>query len=195
MMILNRTAKGCDLIPEDSLFFENRVLFLDGEINRQSVSNIIKQLGLLSLNGNKDVLLVINSEGGEINAGLTLINTIKTLPFKVNVYCNFYCYSMGAIIFISATGKRILSSTAKLMLHEPLVSNLSTKSVTEIEEISKDLNKYKDVLKEIIKTNSEMSDKQIKASLMKDTFYVPEEALSLGLCDEIKDMIYLGECV
>ena len=75
--IIRKNARGVDLIPEDTYYFEKRIILLDGEINTVTSFEFTKKIGILLSEDDKgDINILINSPGGEIVSGLSIINEI-----------------------------------------------------------------------------------------------------------------------
>lgn len=184
MELLERSANGCGLVPIECVYFEDRVIFLEGEITDEKALSIQKQLGELVKQGGDDVLLVINSPGGSIQAGLSVYDAIWSAPFKVHTYCPSEAYSMGAVIFACGSGERIMASHAKLMLHEPLVRGVKDGSASSIKAVSENLEKSRQTLCVILKSHTNRTEEELTEALSSDHYYTLEEALEFGLCDK-----------
>ena len=63
--------------------------------------------------------LYISSNGGNIVAGLNVIDTMLRSTTPIYTYCQSWCASMGAIVFISGNiGHRYIGKYGRLLLHE-----------------------------------------------------------------------------
>ena len=58
---------------------ENRIVFINGEINDESSSEIVAKLLYLDSQSNEDITLFINSPGGSVTSGLMIYDTINYL--------------------------------------------------------------------------------------------------------------------
>lgn len=137
-------------IPADDTFY------LKGRITDVSISKLSYQLWEEVFKGRKTPLnLVIDSEGGDVEAGWQLRNTIELLPIPVNMYC-IQAQSMAAVLFYSHTkGKRVATPQCKLMTHAAYlvykeknkvvkIVKLDTPTITTAErnELIKDRSKF-----------------------------------------------------
>lgn len=72
------------------------------------------------------VKLLINTPGGDVYAGLQPVQFIKRLGVPVDsIIMGGQAASMGSMLFLAATGRRILTPDASLMIHQPSVSGVS----------------------------------------------------------------------
>jgi len=96
----------------------DRVIFLSGEVTESNSVDIAKQLFALDRKSNKDILLIINSDGGNIEDGIFLANTFKLLKSDVAILVPSNAQSTGTFILATGTkGKRIIMPGAVAMMH------------------------------------------------------------------------------
>lgn len=77
-MVIEQTAKGERSFDIFSRMLKDRVIFINGEINTTMSDVIVAQLLFLEAEDpNKDVSVYINSPGGEVTAGLAILDTME----------------------------------------------------------------------------------------------------------------------
>lgn len=186
MNILSKSASGTNIIPSAAYFLEKRVIFLEGEVNSESVIELQKAIAYLaSQDKHASALLVISSPGGSIQSGLSLYSAVASAPFKVDTLVMDEAASMGAVLSICTTGKRYMFPTAKLFLHQPLVKGIKDGSLDGVKEVFKGLEKAQIRLNKLISVHSGLSDKDVKKYTSCDIFFDFEEAKKLGFVDEV----------
>lgn len=192
MQILKKSVSGNGLIPIKTQYFEDNVIFLVGEVCKESAMEVCCQLGELLKRGAEEALLVVDSHGGSIQAGLAICDAIDSTPFKVHTYCPSEAYSMGALIFICGTGDRVMAPHAKLMLHEPLVRGVRDGSLSGLAAVCNDLMKNRDVLKQMIKERTGLCDEDLDDFFSEDSFFDAKEAHLMGMTDKIGGTEFLA---
>lgn len=192
MNIIKKTVDGIVLTPIETQFFEDRVLFIEGEINDAVACKFQKELSELMKRKKEDILLVINSPGGSIQSGLSIYDAIWSVPFKVHTYCPSTAYSMGAVIFACGSGERVMSPHSKLMLHEPLVSGIKDGSLSNVGSVFKTLEQSRNMLMDILKKHTKMTENELTESFSMDHYYTYEESLKFGLCDKKGGVDYIS---
>jgi len=186
MNVLKRIFGADLIIPTDTALADNRYLFVEGEINAEMASEFTKQvLYLALLDSDKPIKLIINSRGGEIEAGLKMCEVVKNSPCPINAYCFDKAYSMAAILFESVNANRYMVGHSKLMLHEPLVEGFHRGRASDLEELTSQLKEKNDLLLSIVANRCNISINQLKKETQKDRYFNEEEALKLGLADKI----------
>lgn len=164
---------------------DNRIIYVDGEIDDEKAKDVIDQLLRLDIQSHKDITMYINSNGGVVSSGLAIYDTMNMIKSDVSTIGVGKCSSIASILLINgARGKRYILPNASVMIHE--VSSFSTGKVGEMQnrlDHSKDLN-YK--IFKILAEKSNKSYKQIKKEATgKDWWLSSSNALQYGIVDRI----------
>jgi ATP-dependent Clp protease protease subunit len=167
-----------------SRVLKDRIIYVTGEFNQQMFELIHSQLVYLDAIEEKDITMIINSPGGEAYALLGIIDTMESLKSKVNVICYGMAASCAAILFIRATGKRVIGRNSRLMIHS-VSSGTQGKLASMEEEVaeSKYLNDL--VFKLMAEASSEEVINKYKDKKYSDCWINAEQAVKEGLADEI----------
>src|SRR5690349_24613691 len=87
-IVVEQTARGERSYDIYSRLLKERVIFLVGEVNDQVANVLIAQLLFLeSENPDKDIHLYINSPGGIITSGLSILDTMRFIKPDVSTLC------------------------------------------------------------------------------------------------------------
>lgn len=190
MEVLKKGYNSEILVPVTAILESERFLFLEGEINQSMADEFAKQVMHLVIQDNTTPInVIIDSGGGEVDAGLKICDIVSTCPCKVNAFCFGKAYSMGAIIFESVNGERCLIGNSKLMLHQPSVQGLQHGTAGEVEALSKRLRAKNDFLLSIVADKCKWSLKKLKEETVADRYFEAEEALKLNLVDRIVNFL------
>ena len=169
-----------------SRLLEDRIIFLGGEINTDVANSVIAQMLFLEGKDNtKDICLYINSPGGEIDAGLAIMDTMNYIKCDVSTICVGLCASMGAVLLSSgAKGKRFALKNSKIMIHQPLLSNASGQA-SDIKIIADEILKSRDCINKILAENTNQSIKKIENDTNRDFYLTSFEAKEYNLIDKV----------
>ena len=119
---------------------ETRTILLFGEISQKSAREVCEKLILLSSLNDNDIKLIINSQGGHVEAGDTIHDMIKFVKPKVKILGTGWVASAGAHIYLGAKRENRLSLPfTRFLLHQPLggVQGQASDIQIEAEEIIK----------------------------------------------------------
>lgn len=195
MNVQVKSSNGITIMPAETKLLEtNRCIFLQGEINQESALEFVKSLMVLAAqDSSKPVNVLVNSPGGDVNAGMLIYDAIHSGLVEVKMYCLGRAYSMGALLFLSGPNGRYMLKNSELMLHEPLIGGKVGGNTTSIKEISDSLIKTRDKLNKIISEHSGKSIEEVEKATDHDHYYTAEESLEFGLCDEIVEFSKIME--
>ena len=186
--IIYESQRGYDVIPVVDVLMKTREIFLCNAVDSQSCSELIKQMLFLDRQEEQEeITLYINSQGGEVQAGLAVYDTIRMLQSSLKTVCIGICASMGAIIYL-AGDKREMMEHGKIMLHDPSYSgehNTGGKKPAELQAELDDLNRCRESLAKIIAERTGKSIEDIYEITANDTYYCAEGAIKYGLATKI----------
>lgn len=129
--------------------------------------------------------LIVDSPGGAIDDGLSLIDTMKLIPAPVYTY-GHHCYSMAAVILSAGEpGHRYMFPNGRTMLHLPVTSTGSQDSNT-LEKTSKAVTELKDLLVDIlIDGGVKKTHKQVLKDIDRDFWLSASETVKYGVADYV----------
>jgi ATP-dependent Clp protease protease subunit len=178
----HRGERGWDLY---SRLLKDRIVFLGTEIDPQIAIVIIAQLLFLdSENPDRDIMLYVNSPGGDVSAGLAIYDTMQWLHCDVATFCMGQAASMASFLLAAgAPGKRYALPHSRVMLHQPLAGLQGQTSDIEIH--AREILLARDTLNELYSKHTGQPVERIKHDTERDNFMSPDEARAYGLIDEV----------
>ncbi len=113
----SRKKKKIVLKKQTKKRVSKRKLYLFGEITDESAGRLAESI--ISLNdSNEDVYLYICSEGGDIYAGMAILDAMGLVDYDINTIVTGYCASMASIIAMCGTkGKRFITRNSCFLYH------------------------------------------------------------------------------
>ncbi len=184
-MVVEQTNRGERSYDIYSRLLDDRIVFLNGEVNDVSANIVIAQLIYLEgKDPDKDISLYINSPGGSVTAGMGIYDTMNYIKCDVNTICVGMAASMGAFLLSSGTkGKRYALPNSEVMIHQP--SGGAQGQATDIEIVAKHIIQIKNKMNRILSENSGQPLERIQKDVERDFYMTAEEALEYGLIDKI----------
>lgn len=167
------------------VLLEDRIIFLDDEVTDALSTSIVQQLLYLeSKDATKDIYLYINSPGGSVTAGLSIIDTMNYIRPDIITVCMGRCASMGATILSFGTvGKRCILPNAEVMIHQ--ASGGGQGKNADIQVIAKHMDRTNRRLFRMLATNCNKPLEKIINDCTADRYMTAEEALKYGIVDKI----------
>lgn len=166
-----------------------RIICLNGPVDSSISASIVAQLLFLEADApEKPISLYINTPGGSVTAGLAIYDTMTYITSPVTTTCVGQAASMGSLLLCGgAPGKRFCLPHSSIMVHQPSggfqgqASDIAIHA-KEILRVREQLNSI--YLRHLTKPHS-LED--IENMMERDRFMGAEEALEVGLIDQILD--------
>ena len=184
-MVVEQTNRGERSYDIYSRLLEDRIIFVNGEINDQTANLVIAQLIYLEgKDPDKDIMMYINSPGGSVVAGLAIYDTMNYIKCDVCTICVGMAASMAAVLLSSgAKGKRFALPNSEIMIHQPLGGFQGQASDIKIH--ADHIMKTKKLLNKILAENSGANIEKLEKDTDRDNYMSAEEAKKYGLIDKI----------
>jgi ATP-dependent Clp protease protease subunit len=184
-MVVEKTHGGERAYDIFSRLLKERIVFVTGGIEDHMANLVVAQLLFLEAEDpKKDIFLYINSPGGSVTAGLSIVDTMNHIKPDVATVCTGIAASMGSIILSQGQkGKRSILQNAEVMIHQPWGGTQGQAS--DIEITARHILKTRDRLNNMLAKASGKSLKQIEKDTDRDFFMDADEAKKYGLVDTI----------
>ena len=186
-MVVEKTGQGERAFDIFSRLLNERIVFLNGEVNDYSSNLVVAQmLHLESADSEKVIHFYINSPGGVITSGMAIYDVMQFVKPNVATYVMGQACSMGSFLAQAGEpGKRFMLPHSRHMIHQPSGGARGMQSDIEIQY--KEITQMKKMLTDLyVKHNTAgKTYKQFEKDMDRDTFMSAEEALAYGLVDKI----------
>lgn len=168
-----------------SRLLKDRIIFVNGEIDTPMAATIVAELLFLdSSDSEKAIHMYIQSPGGLVTAGFSIIDTMNIIKAPVYTYCVGLCASMGAMIFSQGDkGHRYILENAEFMIHQPLGG--AEGQCTDVQIAAKNIQKTKERLYKMLVNASGKTYAEIERDCERDYFMDAQETVNYGLADSV----------
>ena len=194
-------AQYVSMVHDNGLYLPGRLIYIDSpnntgdnEIDYASASRFIKNIKILNAGSKDPIMVILNTNGGDVVHGLAIYDAIKnsTAPVIIKVFGS--ASSIGAII-LQAADERIMSPHSYLMFHKGSSSTGASNDYEVLKEATFSLeygNRTDNILLDRInekrtKENKALLSKQsFKSMLLESRYLFPEQAIEWGLADRVE---------
>jgi ATP-dependent Clp protease protease subunit len=179
----HRGERGWDLF---SRLLKDRIIFLGSAIDDDVANVVIAQLLFLeSEDPDKDVMMYVNSPGGEVTAGLAIYDTMQALRCPVATFCVGQAASMASLLLAAGTkGKRNALPNARVMIHQPL-AGMPRAPASDVAIHAREILKARETLNAIYARHTGQTADKIQRDTERDNFMSADEARDYGLVDGV----------
>lgn len=184
-----------------SRLLKERIVAIYGEVDERMAATVTASLLFLEAdNPQKPINLYINSPGGSVTSGLAIYDTLQYITPSITTICLGQAASMGSLLLAGGSpGRRFCLPHSSVMLHQPSGGYFGT--AADIAIHAKEILRVRGKLNQIYEKHltprgdkgqareggegRKFSVEEIEKFMERDYFLSAEEALELGVVDEI----------
>lgn len=184
----------CDIfLPSRTIYVGSCGSTWDGQdsgVDYAMAERVIKALHLLERTPSPlpEITIVMNNPGGDLYHGLAIFDSIRECTCDVTIRVKGMAMSMGAWI-LQAADRRILSPHSRVMIHYGYSGVDGHTKITQkwAAEFAKQDRMHEEVLlTRIQEKHPNFSRAKLQKMMMIDTILSSQEAVDLGLADEVQ---------
>ena len=179
----NGTKTASDLA---SKLLEERILVLNQPIDAASAMALTAALIVLEQRDPvAPIRLFINSPGGDVNAALGLISTMRDISCPVYAYCHGIAASAAALV-LACADRRFAYEHSFVLIHQVMTcASAGATQQSDIHIIAEHTARLRDRLDDILAEATGRSKEEITRDTERDNYMSAEEAKAYGLVDEV----------
>ena len=183
--VIEQTPRGERSYDIYSRLLNDRIVFLGEPVTRDSANLVIAQLlHLESQDPDKDISLYIDSPGGDVYAGLGILDTMNFIKPDVSTICVGMAASMGAVLLAAgAKSKRLALPNSMVMIHQP--SSGVQGQQTDIQIVADETKWIRQRINELLSDYTGQPIEKVNADTERDNYLRAQEACDYGLVDRV----------
>lgn len=183
--VIEQTPRGERSYDIYSRLLNDRIVFLGEPVTRDSANLVIAQLlHLESQDPDKDISLYIDSPGGDVYAGLGILDTMNFIKPDVSTICVGMAASMSAVLLAAgAKGKRLALPNSMVMIHQP--SSGVQGQQTDIQIVADETKWIRQRINELLSDYTGQPIEKVNADTERDNYLRAQEACDYGLVDRV----------
>ncbi|HYV97109.1 MAG TPA: ATP-dependent Clp protease proteolytic subunit [Gemmatimonadaceae bacterium] len=171
--------------PVASRLLKARTIIISGGINQRLTARVTAQLLAISSDSSSDpITIVLNSQGGHVEAGDTIHDMIRFVPAPVRVVGTGWVASAAALIFVSVPReRRFCLPNTRFLLHQPAGGGGGSASDIEIE--AREILKMRDRLNRIFARETGQTLQRIEDDTHRNFWLSADDAKAYGIVGHI----------
>ncbi len=183
--VIEDTGRGERSMDIYSRLLKDRIIFIGTDISDQVANVVIAQLLFLKMEDpKKDINLYINSGGGNITAGLAILDTMQFLGCDINTYCIGQAVAMAALLLAAGTKtKRFALPHSRVMIHQPYGGIMGTSEDIALQ--AQEILELKKITTSLMSRFTGQTLERVTEDSERDFYMNPEAALKYGIVDHI----------
>ncbi len=183
-MVLEEREMRVTLMSVFDRLMMDRILWVAGPVNDAMSTVVQAQLMFLDNLENKIITMHIDSPGGSVKSGLSMVDVMNYTASKISTINTGMAASMGSILLGAGTrGMRYSLPNSRVMLHQ--VSSGASGHVEDIKISLAEAIKYNDKLFSMLGEYCGKTKEQVLDDCNRDNWLNADEALEYGIIDGI----------
>ena len=170
----------------------NELLFY-GDVDRENTIEFVEKFKKLEIEllkkmaelvGYEPMIRVhIMSEGGDVYAGLNMMNVLERSRVKVVTIAQGACCSAATFVLLGGKERR-MGKNAYLLIHQ--ISTEMWGSFNDLKHELKSTDKLMKMLKDMYLSKTKIPEAKFKSLMKKDIYLPPDKCLKYGIVSEIE---------
>ncbi|MGN6018242.1 head maturation protease, ClpP-related [Corynebacterium striatum] len=132
------------------------------------------------------VTVRVDSFGGDVYAGISILNALRRYPDVVTVYVDGMAASAASFIAVGGADRLIMSPNSSLLIHGAWSQGMGNSE--EMAQLAADLNQITDNLATIYAEKTGQEPAYWRELMKKDTTFTAEQAVEAGLADAVDEL-------
>lgn len=131
------------------------------------------------------VTVRVDSFGGDVYAGISILNALRRYPDVVTVYVDGMAASAASFIAVGGADRLIMSPNSSLLIHGAWSQGMGNSE--EMAQLAADLNQITDNLATIYAEKTGQEPAYWRELMKNDTTFTAEQAVEAGLADAVDE--------
>jgi len=171
-----KNVSGLELDPK------SRQMFLQGAVDTDMLAKVWS--GLASLKGSQPITIFLNSDGGDLGIAWSIYDLITAQDNVVEIVVLGYACSAATVI-LQAADRRYITSNSYVMIHKGGFDMAPDISEDGYKVWMENALFYQNKMYDLYFERMNIPMGKLKKMLLKDCIYVGEQAVTVGLVDQI----------
>lgn len=166
---------------------QTRTILLSEEVNPKSARRIIESMLVLEADDPvKEITLIMNSPGGDVDSGFAVYDMIRYIRPDVKVVCAGLTASIAVVILLAVEREnRIALPNARFLIHQPHIPMDVYGPASDLEITANEILKTKSRINKLISEATGQPLDKVEHDTLRDYWMSAEEAKEYGLVGRI----------
>ena len=181
--IVEERQKNVVVMDVFSKLVQERIIFIDGDIDEELANGIIAQMLYLdSLDKIKPINIYINTYGGSCYDGLGIYDIAEKITAPIRTVAMGKCCSMGVPLILMGS-ERCATKRTRFMIHQP--SGGAVGQASDIKITHEEIQLIQREMYNIISEKTGQTYEQVEKDCDRDKWMSAQEALDYGIITKI----------
>lgn len=165
---------------------ETRTILLSGSIDKELANKVINQLLILEAISNDPIRIMIDSPGGDVDAGYAIFDMVRFIKPKVVMIGMGLVASAAALVLLAVpSDRRVGLPNSRYLIHQPLLGGVFRGVASDIEIEAIEMDKCRSKINQLIAKETKKSIKTVEKDTDRDFWMDSSEACEYGLISRV----------
>lgn len=166
--------------PLAERFLKTRTILLSGEVDKEMAEKVVSRLLLLESQSDEPVRVLIDSPGGDVDAGYAIFDMVRFVKPPVYMIGMGLVASAAALILLAAPKERRIGlPNSHYLIHQPLSGLRGV--ATDIEIHAKEIERTRERINKLIAQETGQTLERVQKDTDRDYWMTSDEAVTYGL--------------
>ncbi|HSV56991.1 MAG TPA: ATP-dependent Clp protease proteolytic subunit [Magnetospirillaceae bacterium] len=166
--------------PLAERFLKTRTILLSGVVDKETAAKVVSRLLLLESQSEDPVRILIDSPGGDVDAGYAIFDMARFVKTPVWMIGMGLVASAGALVLLAAPRERRIGlPNSHYLIHQPLSGLRGV--ATDIEIHAREIERTRDRINLLIAQETGQDLERVRRDTDRDYWMTAEEAVAYGL--------------
>jgi len=182
--ILEERQMNVTIMDVFSRLMMERIIWVAGGVDDHMSTIVQAQLMFLDSLDHNDITMHIDSPGGSVKSGLSMVNVMEYIKSDIRTICTGMAASMGSVLLGAGTkGKRGALEDSEIMLHQS--SGGAVGNIQDAEITMKWWKQKNDRLFELLGKYCDKPKETVMIDASRDFWLTAQEGVKYGIIDEV----------
>ena len=162
-------------------------VFFNQGIDVASMRALRRQLAALVEAGVSQIVLVLNSAGGEMLASLTTYSFIRSLPARVDTHAQGFVASAATVLFLAGED-RSADRTARFLFHPTQTTITGSVNEQQLHDRMVVVDNIDGEMRQIYRDRTKLTDEQITLFGQSEVIFTADQAADAGVIQTVADL-------
>ncbi len=159
---------------------------LGGPINQDTIQRILTNLAGATQGGAREVHLMIQSTGGNVDDAIALYNFLRTFPVDLHVYNSGMVASVAVVAFLGARN-RYASTHATFMIHKVYATPQGPQTAAKLRAMANSVDIDDLRVETILKAEAAIPPDRWRQHDSREVYFSAQDSVKFGLTHGIRE--------
>jgi ATP-dependent protease ClpP protease subunit len=170
--------------PQLNIRVQDNEIYFYEEVTDESILRLNIELRKLARTRPAEILLFINSPGGDVFSGFSAMDHIHGSPVPVTTIADGLCCSAATLLLLGGH-KRLVKEHAHVLIHQISSESSAWAKFEDLKDEIKNLETLMDKMVDVYRQYTELPEKKLLRMMKHDMYLSSDQCIKYGIASEL----------